>query len=67
MNNSAYVVVETLYAFDPKPDITAYELAVIVKNVSAHPLSSLEIRATLDRPIPEHLVRHFRKKGEDLK
>jgi hypothetical protein len=43
--------------FNPEPDITAYELALILKNVSG-PLS-LPICVGVHKPIPNNLARHF--------
>lgn len=48
---------ETIWEFTPAPDITAYELAVIVKHTLGSLKNHIVVRA--DNPIPADLSRHF--------
>ena len=48
---------ERLCRFEPKPDITPYELALIVKNLNGRLGGDFVIRDSDD--VPANLMRHF--------
>lgn len=56
------------YRFKPLPDITAYELAILVQNLRFGEMARQgifaadeEMQGDSENPIPEYLRRHFEK------
>lgn len=52
---------DQLVVFEPKPDITAYELAEIESHMTGY--RSRHICVSASDPIPDNLARHFRASG----
>jgi len=47
------------YVYEPKKDITAYELSIIVKFF----ITAVAVKRELDTTIPKGVSRHFIKEG----
>ncbi len=51
---------EQWYQFQPKQDITAHELANIMKKIPGCPSMSGSYHSSIVNPLPPHLQRHFK-------